>query len=102
MCRWASETHLTCERIRSSERQGLALAGGSLVPFSVLDLAPIPKDSTPADALHNSLQLAQLAERLGYTRYWLAEHHNMPAIASAATSLVIGYIAGGTKTIRVR
>jgi luciferase family oxidoreductase group 1 len=72
-----------------------------LVPFSVLDLAPIPKNYTAADALHNSLQLAQHAERLGYNRYWLAEHHNMPGIASAATSVVIGYIAGGTKSIRV-
>jgi luciferase family oxidoreductase group 1 len=72
-----------------------------LVPFSVLDLAPIPAGSIPAEALHNSLQLAQLAERLGYKRYWLAEHHNMPGISSAATSVVVGYIAGGTKTIRV-
>ena len=72
-----------------------------MVPFSVLDLAPIPAGCTPADALHSSLQLAQLAERLGYKRYWLAEHHNMPGISSAATSVVIGYIAGGTKTIRV-
>ena len=72
-----------------------------MIPFSVLDLAPIPAGSTAADALHNSLQLAQHAERLGYKRYWLAEHHNMPGISSAATSVVIGYIAGGTKTIPV-
>ncbi|MBM3515648.1 MAG: LLM class flavin-dependent oxidoreductase, partial [Alphaproteobacteria bacterium] len=60
-----------------------------------------PKGSTPADALHRSLDLAQHAERWGYHRFWLAEHHNMIGIASAATSVVIGYVAGGTKTIRV-
>jgi luciferase family oxidoreductase group 1 len=68
---------------------------------SVLDLAPVAEGSTPADALRNSLDLARHAERLGYTRIWLAEHHNMTGIASAATSVVIGYIAGGTRTIRV-
>ncbi len=57
--------------------------------------------STPADAFRNSLELAQHAERLGYNRFWLAEHHNMPGIASAATSVVIAHVAGGTKTIRV-
>jgi luciferase family oxidoreductase group 1 len=69
--------------------------------FSVLDLAPIPQGSTPRDALRNTLDLAQHAERWGYNRYWLAEHHNMVGIASAATSVVIGYVAGGTRTIRV-
>ncbi len=69
--------------------------------LSVLDLAPVPQGSTPADALRNSLSLAQHAEALGYNRYWVAEHHNMVGIASAATSVVIGYLAGGTKTIRV-
>ncbi len=69
--------------------------------LSVLDLAPIPDGSTPADALHNALDLAQHAERWGYTRYWLAEHHNMTGIASAATAVVVGYVAGGTRTIRV-
>ena len=72
-----------------------------MVPLSVLDLSPIPQGSTAGDALRNSLELAQLADRLGYGRYWLAEHHNMPGIASAATAVVIGYIAGGTQTIRV-
>jgi luciferase family oxidoreductase group 1 len=72
-----------------------------MIPFSVLDLAPVVAGATPADALRNSLQLAQHAERLGYQRYWLAEHHSMPGIASAATSVVIGYIAGGTESIRV-
>ena len=69
--------------------------------FSVLDLSPIPEGSNATVALRNSLDLAQKAEKLGYNRYWLAEHHNMPGIASAATSVVIGHIAAGTKTIRV-
>ena len=69
--------------------------------FSVLDLAPVPQGSTPADALRNSLDLARHAEGWGYNRYWVAEHHNMVGIASAATSVVIGHLAGGTKTIRV-
>lgn len=69
--------------------------------FSVLDLAPVPAGSTPADALRNTLDLAQHAERLGFHRFWLAEHHNMAGIASAATAVVIGYVAGGTTTIRV-
>lgn len=71
------------------------------VPFSVLDLSPIPKGATARDAFHRSLSLAQHAENWGFHRYWLAEHHNMTGIASAATSVLIGYIAGGTKTIRV-
>jgi luciferase family oxidoreductase group 1 len=70
-------------------------------PFSILDLSPIAQGSTAGQALRNSLALAQHAEKLGYRRYWVAEHHNMPGIACAATSVVIGYIAGGTKTIRV-
>jgi luciferase family oxidoreductase group 1 len=70
-------------------------------PFSILDLAPVALGSTPAQALRNSLDLAQHAERWGYNRYWLAEHHNMVGIASAATAVAIGYIAGGTRTIRV-
>ncbi len=72
-----------------------------MIPLSILDLCPIPQGATASDALRNSLDLAQHAESWGYNRYWLAEHHNMPGIASAATSVVIGYIAGGTKTIRV-
>ena len=72
-----------------------------VVPFSVLDLAPINQGSDAAHAFRNSLDLAQHAERWNYRRFWLAEHHNMPGIASAATAVVIGYIAGGTKTIRV-
>lgn len=68
---------------------------------SVLDLAFIPLGATPAQALRQTLDLAQHAERWGYHRFWLAEHHNMTGIASAATSVVIGYVAGGTSTIRV-
>ena len=68
---------------------------------SVLDLSPVPEGQTAADALANTVDLARTAERLGYHRYWLAEHHNMPGIASAATSVVIGHVAGSTKTIRV-
>ncbi len=69
--------------------------------ISVLDLAPVPKGFGPADALHNTLDLAQHAERWGYRRYWLAEHHNMIGIASAATAVTVGYVAGGTHRIRV-
>ena len=71
------------------------------IPFSVLDLAPIVKGGTAAGAFQNSLDLARRVERLGYHRFWLAEHHNMTGIASAATSVVIGHIAGGTEKIRV-
>jgi luciferase family oxidoreductase group 1 len=69
--------------------------------LSVLDLAPVPQGSTPGDALRRSLDLARHVENWGYQRFWLAEHHNMIGIASAATAVVIGYIAGGTQTIRV-
>src|SRR5436190_2642082 len=69
--------------------------------LSILDLAFVPEGGTPADALRRSLELAQHAERCGYTRFWLAEHHNMIGVASAATSVVIGFIAGGTRAIRV-
>ncbi len=72
-----------------------------MIPFSILDLAHVVEGATPADALRNSLDLARHAERLGYRRFWLAEHHNMVGIASAATSVAIGYVAGGTETIRV-
>ena len=69
--------------------------------ISILDLAFVPEGATPGDALRNTLVLAQHAERLGYHRFWLAEHHNMIGIASAATAVVIGYVAGGTRAIRV-
>jgi luciferase family oxidoreductase group 1 len=70
-------------------------------PVSILDLAFIADGSTAAEALRHSVDLARHAERWGYRRFWLAEHHNMPGIASAATSVVIGFVAGGTSTIRV-
>jgi luciferase family oxidoreductase group 1 len=72
-----------------------------VVPLSVLDLAPIVEGGDAADAFRRSLDLAQHAERWGYRRYWLAEHHGMPGIASAATAVVIGHVAAGTSTIRV-
>jgi luciferase family oxidoreductase group 1 len=72
-----------------------------MVRVSILDLAPICLGSDATTALRNTLDLAQHAERWGYQRFWLAEHHNMPGIASAATSVVIAHVAGGTKSIRV-
>jgi luciferase family oxidoreductase group 1 len=78
-----------------------SIEGIRSIPISILDLAPVIVGGTPRDSFHRSLDLAQHAELWGYHRYWLAEHHNMPGIASSATSLVIGYVAGGTKTIRV-
>lgn len=72
-----------------------------MVPLSVLDLSPIVRGGTASDALRNTLDLARHAERLGYRRFWLAEHHNMTGIASAATAVVIAHVAGGTSTIRV-
>jgi luciferase family oxidoreductase group 1 len=71
------------------------------IPLSVLDLAPINAGSDAATSFKNSLELAQHAERLGYLRFWLAEHHGMPGIASAATAVLIGHVAGGTSKIRV-
>jgi luciferase family oxidoreductase group 1 len=72
-----------------------------MIPLSVLDLAPITENSNAGEALKHSRDLARHAERLGYTRFWLAEHHGMPGIASAATSVAIGYVAEGTTTIRI-
>jgi luciferase family oxidoreductase group 1 len=72
-----------------------------MIPLSVLDLSPIVEGSDAAQSFRNTLDLAQHAERWGFTRFWLAEHHGMPGIASAATSVLIGHVAGGTKTIRV-
>ncbi|AIR88929.1 LLM class flavin-dependent oxidoreductase [Pseudomonas cremoricolorata] len=69
--------------------------------YSVLDLVPVRADAGPAQSLHNSLDLARHAEALGYTRFWVAEHHNMDGIASSATAVLIGYLAGGTSRIRV-
>jgi luciferase family oxidoreductase group 1 len=73
----------------------------SEIPFSVLDLAPVLQGGTPADSFKKSLELARAVERFGYKRLWFAEHHNMENIASSATSVLIGYIAGGTSSIRV-
>ncbi|MEY2530047.1 MAG: hypothetical protein QOI96_132 [Verrucomicrobiota bacterium] len=72
-----------------------------MIPYSLLDLSPILEGSDASVAFRNTLDLAQHAERWGYHRYWLAEHHNLPSVASAATAVVIGYVAGGTKQIRV-
>jgi luciferase family oxidoreductase group 1 len=71
------------------------------IPLSILDLAPIRTGETAADAFRNTLDLARNADQWGYTRYWLAEHHNFPGIASAATAVLIGHVAGGTSRIRV-
>lgn len=72
-----------------------------MIPFSVLDLSPITQGSTAAQSFRNTLDLAQHAERWGFNRYWLAEHHGMPGIASAATAVLMGHVAGGTSRIRV-
>ncbi|MEI8302482.1 MAG: LLM class flavin-dependent oxidoreductase [Burkholderiales bacterium] len=72
-----------------------------MIPLSVLDLVPVRRGDTPADALRNTLDLARHAEAWGYQRYWMAEHHNMTGVASAATAVVIGHVAGGTRSIRV-
>ncbi|MFC5467944.1 LLM class flavin-dependent oxidoreductase [Cohnella suwonensis] len=71
------------------------------IPFSVLDFASIVEGGTPSESFRHTLDLARHAERWGYNRFWLAEHHNMPGIASSATSVLIGHVAGGTSTIRV-
>jgi len=72
-----------------------------MVPLSILDLSPIVQGGTAGQALQNSRDLARHAERWGYHRYWLAEHHNMPGVASAATAVAIGYVASGTKHLRI-
>jgi len=72
-----------------------------MIPLSILDLAPVPSGSTISDSFANSKALAQQADALGYHRYWLAEHHNMPGIASAATSLLISHLAAATSRIRL-
>ena len=71
------------------------------IGYSVLDLASVKEGHTPADSFANSLQLAKNVEKWGYTRYWFAEHHNMISVASSATAVLIGHIAGGTSTMRV-
>ena len=69
-----------------------------MIPLSVLDLAPIAQGSDAAQSFRNTLSLAQLAERCGFKRYWLAEHHGMPGISSAATSVLMAHVAGGTRS----
>lgn len=73
----------------------------SKIPFSILELAVVNEGNTPADSFANALNLAQAVERSGYNRLWLSEHHNMVSVASSATSVLIGYIAGGTSTMRI-
>src|SRR4051794_11723025 len=72
-----------------------------MVPLSILDLAPIAQGGDAGRALRNSLDLARLGERLGYRRFWMAEHHSMPGIASAATAVALAYVGAGTSTIRI-
>ncbi|HEX8308532.1 MAG TPA: LLM class flavin-dependent oxidoreductase [Allosphingosinicella sp.] len=72
-----------------------------MIPLSVLDLAPVPEGADAGVALRNSLELAQAAERLGYRRFWMAEHHSMPGIASAATAVALAFVGAGTSTIRI-
>src|SRR5882757_9493019 len=72
-----------------------------MVPLSVLDLSPIVEGSDAAQALRNTLDLARHVEAWGYQRYWLAEHHNMDGVASSATAVLVGHVAGGTQTMRV-
>jgi luciferase family oxidoreductase group 1 len=72
-----------------------------MIPFSVLDLAPVAQGSDAGSALRNALDLARAAEQLGYRRYWMAEHHSMPGIASAATSVALAFVGAGTSTIRI-
>src|SRR5512137_2077191 len=72
-----------------------------MIPLSILDLVPVTEGSDARTAFAHMIELARLGERLGYRRYWLAEHHNMPGIASEATAVLIGHVAGHTSTIRV-
>lgn len=89
-----SEQHQQSDSSHSTNKLGN-------IPISILDLAPITAGATASDAFKNSLDMVQHAEKWGYNRYWVAEHHNMPGIASSATSVVIGYLAAGTSKIRV-
>ena len=88
-------------RVTGYRRMAQRRYNSSMVDLSVLDLAYIGEGFTPADALANALDLAQHVEAAGFTRFWLAEHHNLAGIASAATAVCIGHVAGGTKSIRV-
>src|SRR5690606_25149905 len=73
----------------------------TMIPLSILDLAPVPEGSDAGAALRNSVDLARHAEQWGYNRYWFAEHHNMPGVASAATAVVIGHVAAATNTLKL-
>src|SRR5580658_10506307 len=81
--------------------QSLVVAGLRSVPLSVLDLCPVPTGESTGEALRRSVDLARQAERWGFTRYWVAEHHNMPGIASSAPAVLAGQIASATSVIRV-
>src|SRR3984893_10315220 len=81
-------------------RSEAALGAPAVIPLSVLDVSPVATGSSGAAALRNSLDLARLADALGYTRYWVAEHHNLPSIASSAPDIMIGQIAAATAHIR--
>ena len=72
-----------------------------MVPFSILDLSPVAEGSTVSQSFEGSKRMAQKAEELGYTRFWLAEHHGMPGVASAATAVVIGHVGAATSRIRI-
>src|SRR3978361_555133 len=74
---------------------------GTMIPLSVLDLSPVPEGSTTGQALRNSMDLARHVAPLGFRRYWMAEHHNMPGIASAATAVALAHVAEATRTIRI-
>jgi luciferase family oxidoreductase group 1 len=96
------------ERVKSTfdfqiyfKRRAMATKRLADSPLSILDLATVTEGHTPADSFHNSLELAKKADYLGYKRYWFAEHHNMVSVASSATAVLIGYIAGSTSNIRV-
>src|ERR1017187_5670707 len=86
---------LRCDTIISRRRE--SMAAGKSYRLSVLDVSPVASGSTSSDALRNTLDLAQLADKLGFTRYWLAEHHNTPLIASSAPEIMIGHVASVTR-----
>jgi luciferase family oxidoreductase group 1 len=88
-------------RRRSGSHIGTPPHIARMIPLSVLDLSPVPEGSDAGHALRNSLDLARHAEALGYARYWMAEHHNMPGIASAATAVALAHVAAGTSRIRI-
>ena len=105
---WLEESFIGLRHARVDHKQSLSFSNfdyyqGTVksIPYSILDLSPIPQGALAVDALNNSRDLAQHAERWGYTRYWLAEHHNMTGNASSATAVVIGHVAAGTSSIRV-